>query len=231
MNQNNLTFCQSLYVSCKTCNLWDSWFVYKKPGHEANNSQSAQSNGLNIIHLFKCLTVKSGCYLRLYEASPMHKHVQSRVEQTNTIYLCYLRLFLRNGSKNEMNSYVSFLWFWFVWLLNQERTIVPITVIAERRVPLLHRPRIESGTYSTRSRQQYECLRQCLAPFKLTWEHGPGLSWSQVLFTNSTIHIHIQSFRAVDFAVFSCRLKRSNPKPSMKMVFAKVLRFHSVPML
>jgi hypothetical protein len=91
-------------------------------------------------------------------------------------------------------------------------------------------PTVPYGTFNG-TRQQYECLRQCLAPFKLTWEHGPGLSWSQVLFTNSTIHIHIQSFRAVDFAVFSCRLKRSNPKPSMKMVFAKVLRFHSVPLL
>ncbi len=50
-------------------------------------------------------------------------------------------------------------------------------------------PTVPYGTFNG-TRQQYECLRQCLAPLKLTWEHGPGLSWSQVLFTNSTIHIH-----------------------------------------
>ncbi len=79
-------FARGYICVCKTCNLWDSWFICKKPGHEANNSQSVQGNGLNIIHLFKCLTVKSGCYLRLYKASPRHKHVQSRVDHTSTIY-------------------------------------------------------------------------------------------------------------------------------------------------
>ncbi len=166
-----------------------SWFVCKKPGHEANNSQSAQSNGLNIIHLFKCLAVKSGCYLRLYEASSMHKHVQSRVDHTNTIYLCYLRLFLRYESKNEMSHYV-FLWFWFS--LTRSPLFYQGPLLLSR---LLHRSRIEPGTFRT---------ALFFAPFRLACR-----ATVRVLHTYS-------KFRSVAFAVFSCRLKRSNSKPCMK---------------
>ncbi len=117
----------------------------------------------------------------------MHKHVQSRVDHTSTtVYLCYLRLFLRNGSKNEMYSHVSFLWFGLVWLLNYRSALLyqgPLLRSGGSPSRLRHRSRIEPGTYINDPAITVRIFTsEFCTIFRLTCGQGPGLPGFQVFF-------------------------------------------------
>ncbi len=174
-----------------------SWFVCKKPGLEANNSQSAQGNGLNIIHLFKCLTVKSGCYLRLYEASPLnHQCINTyRAGWSIPIQYTYVIFDYSCAMDRKTKCIPMFLFYGFSSCDSSIRSALlyqwPLLLSGGSPSRLRHRSRIEPGTYVHK-----RCAitvrmftSEFFTIFRLTWSQGPGLPGFQVLFTNSTIYI------------------------------------------